>query len=745
MKRGSSNFFMVIFMSVALLAVKTASGQQHIKVLNSKSEAIEDAIITYAPLHLKSYQKIAITNHAGKAEITSEVSFALVISKMGYVTVADTLKAGESKTYTLEASNVNLKDVTITGQFEPTVADKSVQRVRIIDRKRIEQQGAVNLRDLLTNELNVRLNQDGILGSQMSLMGLGGQNIKILIDGVPVIGRNDGNIDISQLNLNNIERVEIVEGPMSVIYGTDALGGVINLISKKPTGKQYNAGVNTYYETVGTYNIDANAGVQYKSTQFAISGGRNFFDGYSENEDPKLRVMQWKPKEQYFADAQLRFKFNKQSHRLFSQYFDEKITSRYAPTTITPYEVTAFDDYFVTIRTTNSLYSDFYFNNKATLNLINSYSTFERRKLGYIKNLVTGSESLVPASDAQDTTKFKLYLLRGTYTTNSSNRINSQLGYDVNIETGEGEKLKNGRQEIGDMAVFYVSDIRPVNRLTLRQGLRFIYNTRYGAPVVPSINVKYDITASLSARASYAQGFRAPSLKELSLFFVDVNHNIQGNPDLKAEHSNNFLASLTYLKEYKSICWKTDVSLFYNQVTDMIKLVPSNLSTQLYTYINLDEYRTRGLNVNTDIQYKNIRVNGGYSLTGRYTELSKTVTSKDFLYAHEYKGNITYSFKKAKTDISVFYKYTGRFPDYIENSGVVYIAYTQAYQMLDASITKQFFKNRFSITAGAKNLTNVKTINYAASASAHSAGSDRQLMAMGRYYFTSIRINIAKN
>ena len=744
MKRGSSNFFMVIFMSVALLAVNTASGQQHIKVLNSKSEAIEDAIITYSPLNLKSYQKIAITDHAGKAGITSEVNFALVISKMGYVTVADTLKPGESKTYVLEASNVNLKDVTITGQFEPTAADRSVQRIRVIDRKRIEQQGAVSLRDLLTNELNVRLNQDGVLGSQMSLMGLGGQNLKILIDGVPVIGRNDGNIDISQLNLNNIERVEIVEGPMSVIYGTDALGGVINLISKKPTGKQYNAGVNTYYETVGTYNADVSAGVQHKNTQFAFSGGRNFFDGYSEHEDPKLRVMQWKPKEQYFADAQLRFKFKKQNHRLFSQYFDEKITARYAPT-VTPYEVTGFDDYFVTIRTTNSLYSDFYFNNKATLNLINSYSTFERRKIAYIKNLVTGNENLVPTADAQDTTKFNLYLLRGTYTTNSSGFINSQLGYDINIETGEGEKLKNGKQEIGDFAAFYISDIKPANRLTLRQGLRFIYNTRYGAPVIPSINAKYDITASLSARASYAQGFRAPSLKELSLFFVDVNHNIKGNENLKAEHSNNFLFSLTYLKEYKKIYWKADASFFYNKITDMISLAVSDLVSQLYTYVNIDEYQTHGFNLSSDIQYKKIKVNAGYSLTGRYNQLSKTSATEDFLYASEYKGNLTYSFPKAKTDISVFYKYTGEVPSFIESNGAVLQGFTQAYQMLDASITKQLFNNKLGLTIGAKNLTDVKTINFSGAASAHSSGSGSALMAMGRYYFTSIRINIAKN
>merc|ERR1711965_356759 len=92
---------------------------------------------------------------------------------------------------------------------------------------------AVTLKDVLVNQNNIRVAQDNVLGSSMSLQGMSGQNIKILIDGIPVIGRLNGNIDISQINLNTIERIEIIEGPLSVNYGTDALAGTINLISQK--------------------------------------------------------------------------------------------------------------------------------------------------------------------------------------------------------------------------------------------------------------------------------------------------------------------------------------------------------------------------------------------------------------------------------------------------------------------------------------------------------------------------------
>jgi outer membrane receptor for ferrienterochelin and colicins len=718
--------------------------QQHIKVFNDKGAPIEDAIIAYHPVHLKSFQKIAITDRHGKAVLQTETAISLVISCIGFVTIADTLEAKQSQTYTLKTSNVNLKDVVVTGQFEAVTTDKSVHKVKVIDRKRIEAQGAINLRDVLSNELNIRLSQDGVLGSQMSIMGTGGQNVKILIDGVPVIGRMDGNVDISQINLNNIERIEIIEGPMSVIYGTDALGGVINLITKKPEGKQYNVGVNTYYETVGTYNADFNAGMKYKNSQVSLSGGRNFFDGYSENEDPKLRVMQWKPKEQYFADAQFRYKYKKQTHRIYSQYFHEKITNRQAPT-VSPVSVSGFNDYYVTERFNNALYSDFLFNNKATLNLINSYSTFERRSNKYIKNLVTGQEQIAADPEGQDTTKFGLFLFRSTYTTNTGSMFNSQLGYDINLESGTGKRLEDGKQHIYDYAAYYIAELKPVSRLTLRQGIRFIYNTRYGAPVIPSFNVKYDIRSDLAIRGSYAQGFRAPSLKELSLFFVDVNHNIRGNEDLKAERSNNYSASLAYNRQVKQTTYKAEATFFYNDIKDMISLVMIDAGSQLYEYINVEKFKSFGTNLTAGVQYKGLSVSAGYSRIARYNQVSDSTTAPAFSYTNEVNFNPSYSFKKVGVEVSMFCKYTGKTPSYAMVDGAPAQVFIDAYSMVDGSVTKQFYKNIFSVTLGAKNIADVKNINTsAASGGAHTSSSGSMLVGMGRFYFMSVRINIGK-
>lgn len=745
----SSSFFMNPIATVALLLLlpAMAAGQQFVRVHTAKGEAVEDAIIVYHPLGLKSFQKVAITNSTGRAAIEADAAVELIISKIGFTTLRDTLAKGESKTYTFIPNNVNLKDVVITGQFEANTTQKAVQQIKVIDRKRIDQQGAVNLKDVLSNELNIRLSQDGVLGTQMSMMGLGGQNVKILIDGVPVIGRMDGNIDVSQLNLNNIDRIEIIEGPMSVIYGTDALGGVINLISKKPTNKQYSLSTNSYYESVGTYNFDANAGFKYRNWAFNTSAGRNYFDGFSTITGDSIRAQQWKPRQQYFGDIQLTYKFKKQTHRLYSQGFTEKITSRNNPS-ITPYSISAFDDYFITTRWNNSLYSDFYFNNKASLNLINSYSTFERRKNSYIKNLVTGHEQLTPNAEDHDTTTFDLLLTRGTYTTHNATLFNSQMGYDVNIETGSGKRLKDNEQSIGDYAVFYIAEIKLLDKLTLNQGVRFIYNTQYGAPVIPSFNIKYDLSKSLTLRGSYAQGFRAPSLKELYLFFVDVNHNIIGNPDLKAETSHNFLASVTHTKDYKNVSFKTDVSGFYNNITNLIYLAlkPNEFVSNLYTYKNIGQFESKGVNVSTTVKYKNVSATLGYSYTGRLNQQDSLKTLPLFSYSNELRANATYTFTKTKTDISIFAKYNGAMPGYtVAEDNSVSQTNMQAYTMVDASITQPFFKGRISFTAGVKNLANITSITSNTASSAHSSGSGNVSVAMGRFFFTSIKINIAKN
>ncbi len=165
--------------------------------------------------------------------------------------------------------------------------------------------GLQNVADVLKYQANIRIQQDGILGSGMSMQGISGENVKILIDGVPVIGRQNGNIDLSQLNIYNVERIEVVEGPLSVQYGTNALAGTINIITKKTPKKSLDFQGSTYSESVGHFNANGMIGWQNEQQSIMFSGGRNFFSGWSAIDTSRFK--EWKPKIQYFADAHYHF------------------------------------------------------------------------------------------------------------------------------------------------------------------------------------------------------------------------------------------------------------------------------------------------------------------------------------------------------------------------------------------------------------------------------------------------------
>ena len=148
-----------------------------------------------------------------------------------------------------------LSEVVVTGQYKPQSAQASVYQVRTISKERIQKQGATKLQDVLSNELNIRFSQDAATGgSDITMMGLKGQNVKILVDGLPMTGRQgtSNEININQIDINSIERIEIVEGPMSVVYGADALAGVINIITRKTSAAKLSVNARLHEETIGS-------------------------------------------------------------------------------------------------------------------------------------------------------------------------------------------------------------------------------------------------------------------------------------------------------------------------------------------------------------------------------------------------------------------------------------------------------------------------------------------------------------
>ncbi|HWB64087.1 MAG TPA: Plug domain-containing protein, partial [Chitinophagales bacterium] len=190
---------------------------------------LPDAIVTIAPLDLQS-RHIKTVNGFTSANGTYEYSFEqpviIIISHLGFATITDTLFELGNKTYNIQLSAKNMEDVVVTGQYGNNDIRKSVYEVKVINSEMLRAKGANNLREALESELNIDLGQDQVFGSYLGINGISGEGVKIMVDGAPLVGRLDGKIDLSEIDINNIERIEIVEGPLSVMYGTDAMGGV---------------------------------------------------------------------------------------------------------------------------------------------------------------------------------------------------------------------------------------------------------------------------------------------------------------------------------------------------------------------------------------------------------------------------------------------------------------------------------------------------------------------------------------
>lgn len=732
-------------------------------LLNSQSIQIfsaKDSLpVPYANLYIKnsfisfgktSNDKGIVTFHSNEDDSTLYTLMSYAAGFEKYSKVMMGIEVNHLKRIYLLPVNMNLGEVVITAQYTPTQVDQSVQKVQIIDRKKIDEMGAVNLKDVMSNQLNVRLQQDNVLGSGMSLQGVSGENIKILMDGVPVIGRLNGNIDMSQINLNNVDHIEFIEGPLSVQYGTNALAGTINIISKRAISKKLTADLTSYYESIGTYNLNGGLTFYHKKNYIQVTGGRNYFDGWNPDDTPfyfakshiadSTRYKQWKPKEQYFAGLSYQYNFKKLTAGFKSNYFNEAIINRGYPRA--PYAETSFDDYYYTKRFDNSIFLNGILSKNWKINSLLAYNYYSRIKKTVYKDLTTLDETLSGNSSDQDTSIFTLIMSRASFThVKDSSKFNYELGYDVNYESALGKRIDKQIQYMGDYAGFATLEYRPYARLILKPGLRYSYNTIYKTPVVPSFNVKWSLNSRHLLRASYARGFRAPSLKELYFLFVDINHNIIGNQDLKAEQSDNYSIAYNYKEVFNELKLIVDVSVFYNDIYNLITLAQT--SGTEYSYVNIGKYKTTSTQLNAKVKYKQWSIQAGGTYTGRYNELSKTNGVPVYNYSPEAQLNGSYNFKKQKLTASFFYKYNGKLPGYALVNNEVQQTFVSDYHTMDATLSKLFLNEKIGLTIGCKNIFDVKNLaTSAVSSGVHSSSSSSMPLSTGRNYFIKLSFNL---
>ncbi len=737
------NFVILLILLVVSLKAHSQQGNIHLRDARTGNSIAFAHVVFESESNRKPIAAMSDINGRLDNPVTEESTIA--ITYVGYRTYTGQIYPGESKEIDLEPAIYNMDEVVVTGQYTPQRVDKSIYRVRVIGARQIEHKASNNLSELLTGELNIRASHDGALGSRITLQGLGGEHVKFLIDGVPVIGRMNGNIDLGQLNLYNVEHIEVIEGPMSVIYGSNALAGVINIITKENKHTSYTANATSYYESVGTYNFNADASLRKGRWSGSIAGARNFFEGYSIVDS--TRSKRWKPKRQVNADAGIQYANEDFRARFTSAYFNELLLDR--GNLMRPYFETAFDSYFHTNRLTSKLDMNTRLFKDRYLSVLASYSYYDRIKNTYFKDLTTLDETLTSNPADHDTSKFNQYLLRAEFSKSTEiDWFNYQLGIDLNYEDGFGKRILDQQQAIGDYAAFVSLKIKALTKLMLQPGLRYSYNTKYEAPLVYSMNLKYDFYNALSFRASYAKGFRAPSLKELYLEFVDVNHNIRGNENLKAENSQNVNMALRYHHETTTYDWGIELNLFYNSISNSISLATVDWEDGLYTYVNVDNMTTQGVQLNFNNRiYPWLQLQLGIGETGRKQVMSYDIDHQ-FIYSTDVVVNVNYLWQKPNLNFSAYYKYHGAYPEvFLGQNDEVFRTIMSAYNTLDVSVSRWFWQNRLNAQFGAKNLfdnTNISISGDTGGGGIHSGGATSAPVGWGRTFFVKLSLSMKK-
>jgi len=689
---------------------------------------------------------------------------AKIIAPLFLVLLTMNVLAQGDAIHKLKDSVYQLEEVIVTGQYSPQSLKKSVHKVRVINSERIKMRGANDVLGVLNNEAGIRLSTDYTLGeTDINIMGVSGQNVKILLDGVPLVDRGSTRQSLSQIDINAVERIEIVEGPMSVVFGTDALAGVINIITKKSKGNENNITVTARIqeETVaGDYRPLSNEGVhnenigmnwQRGKTFGSLLATRNTFGGWTGNAEQ--RAQEWKPKDQYLLSGSFGYR-NKNIQAWYRlDYMNEDI---YVAGALNPNNYRAKDQDFITDRFTHQLQSEWQVNKALTINSAISYQDYQRKTETYTLDYTTGTKTPSPDAGEWDVSSFKTYFFRSTAQWFISDKLSFQPGVEVKSDNTSGQRI-SGSPTINDYSLFASAEWKPAEWINIRPGLRFSKNSVYDAPpVIPSINTKFALDDKTDLRLSYGRGFRAPILRELYFYYFDVNHSIEGNSNLEAETSNSFQASLSrQMVATGKVKLASSVTAFYNSFHNRISLAAG--SNNIFTYINIDRYKTTGATVENNFSYKHLTATLGLSYIARYNLYAADPTFKseslpDFTWSPEVTSNVTMRFPKLKAQAGIFYKFTGSLPSYqtAYNQATaqtdVYLARIASYHWADLTLSKDIFKY-LSVQGGIKNLGNIKRLQNSSAdtgAAAHSSGGP-VLLAYGRSYFMGLNFQLSKH
>ena len=259
-----------IFMLVALSITEFAAGQSF--ALKGKISSTENGAPIHGATIIIAYNLLAYSNAEGYYAITqlSAGKHQIKISSLGYKSFSTELEIDSDKQedFALTPSAIELDEVVVSTNRTENYLRNSPFAESLVGKEEIQKRPSVSLPDILQNEPGVSLLRDGIWGTEVSIRGLNRENIITLIDGSRIATSTDVAARLSMIDLNDIERVEVIKGASSSIYGSGATGGIVNIITKSP--QLYNK-----------FSLSGNILTEYNSVNDLSVFGGSFYSGSS--------------------------------------------------------------------------------------------------------------------------------------------------------------------------------------------------------------------------------------------------------------------------------------------------------------------------------------------------------------------------------------------------------------------------------------------------------------------------------
>lgn len=468
--------------------------------------------------------------------------------------------------------------VTSGSRVEELQQDSPV-KVEAVTREQMQSTGYERLTDVLAEIPGVvtRSGSSATVGAEQ-IRGISARQVAVLQDGLPMIGARgikSGNLNLNRMSTGRLDRVEVVKGASSALFGSDAIGGVVNMISREPTQK-VQANLNFSGGTLGIFDGRGDIGTKYKNLTAFLDLERHQQDAYrlipnsSTFVGPNIRRNDILFRTRYEFTPRLSLGFTANG------YHNNEQTRSAGETGIV-----------------NSTYNDSVQNYALVGNYQATATTnvqLRAYSARYDENGSLGSVSAPTTPPALSNLNERYQRLDGTISQQWGSRNFIQGGYEWVQDNYKGANRlvgDNAGRQVTSNDVWLQDKIQLSRRATLDIGGRITSNSLFGTWAVPKAGLVVRLSDRWTARGSFGRGFRAPDLGQLYFRFANPAsfYQVIGNPNLQPETSRSFSAGV----DYRARRFRGGLSLFRNDVRNLIDSVNIGTPTtaaELATLLN---------------------------------------------------------------------------------------------------------------------------------------------------------------